>query len=156
MIYLRVWKKYCQKKGIKVVFATVTNSSEVKQAVLSLVNRVDAIYLGNDNTVFSAINTIVEVANKNKIPVLTADPSSALKYDILAAMGFNYYKVGYKTGKLIADYFNGKDIMQKPVYYLNDKDDFDLILNKNVAKLIGVEFSDELLKSATHIIGNEN
>lgn len=147
-----IFKKVCEEKGIEPVFATVTNSAEVKQAILSLINRVDAIYLGNDNTVFSAINSILEVVNKNKIPLITADPSSAEKYPVLASLGFNYYNVGYKTGKLVVSYLSGKDIFEKPVYYMTEKQDLDLILNQYLAKQIGIAFSNDLLSSATRVI----
>lgn len=47
------------------------------QVLLSIAGRIDGLYLGNDNTVFSALSGIAEVALEKKIPVVTADPSSA-------------------------------------------------------------------------------
>jgi ABC-type uncharacterized transport system substrate-binding protein len=52
-------------------------SAEVKQAVQAIAGRVDAIYISNDNTVVSAISAVTSVARKHKIPVMSADPSSA-------------------------------------------------------------------------------
>ena len=46
-------------------------------AQLSIAGRIDGLYLGNDNTVFSALSGIAEVALEKKIPAVTADPSSA-------------------------------------------------------------------------------
>lgn len=48
--------------------AAITNTSEVKQAAESLVGRVDAFYITLDNTVVSAVDTIIQTANDKKIP----------------------------------------------------------------------------------------
>jgi len=70
-------KSYCQENGLEYVESTITNSSEAKQALLSIAGRIDGLYLGNDNTVFSALSGLAEVALEKKIPIVTADPSSA-------------------------------------------------------------------------------
>lgn len=56
-------KEYAEKNGLRVVEATVTNSSEVQQAAQSLVGKVDAIFSPIDNTVASAMPVVTQVAN---------------------------------------------------------------------------------------------
>jgi len=51
------------------VEATVTNSGEVFAAIQMLVGRVDGIYTIQDNTVISALESVLKVANKNQLPV---------------------------------------------------------------------------------------
>jgi putative ABC transport system substrate-binding protein len=81
----KIAKQICKQKGIKFVESTISNSAEVKQAVQAIAGRVDAIYISNDNTVVSAISAVSSVAMKHKIPVMSADPSSAETNDVLAA-----------------------------------------------------------------------
>lgn len=57
-----------EKHGIKLIKASIANSSDVKQAADSLVGRVDAIYITLDNMVVTGADAIIEVANANDIP----------------------------------------------------------------------------------------
>lgn len=90
-------KEYAQKKGITIREAAIMNSSEVKQATQSLVGKVDAVFSPIDNTVATAMPTIVDVLNNAKIPYYVAADSMAV--DRLATDGINYVELGVQTGK---------------------------------------------------------
>jgi putative ABC transport system substrate-binding protein len=109
-------------------------SAEVKQAVQAIADRVDAIYISNDNMVVSAISAVASVAKKHKIPVLSADPSSAETNDVLTAWGFDYYKMGVVTGKLVARILNGASPVDIPTVFMTDPSDVDLLINLDMAK----------------------
>jgi len=144
---------FCREKGIQLVCATVANSSEVKQAALSIAGRVDGIYLGNDNTVFSALNAVCDVANSRKIPVVTADPSSAAEgMPVLAALGFDYYAMGRATGKIALRILSGEKPSSIPTYFSTDPADMMLVINKDTAAAIGLALPDALLKKASVVI----
>ena len=147
-------KQVCQELGIEFVETTVTNSAEVKQAVQTIAPRVDGIYLSNDNTVFSALSAVTSVAMKHKIPVMSADPSSAETHDVLAAWGFDYYKMGRVTGRLAADVIQGKKPGDIPTVYMTDPSDVDLLLNKDVASKLGLTFPKDILGTANKVIEN--
>src|SRR6185369_9909536 len=85
-----VVKQVCKDLGIEFVETTVSKSSEVKQAVQAIIRRVDALYISTDNTVVSAMSAVTDVAMKGKVPVMSADPSSAETFPVLAAWGFDY------------------------------------------------------------------
>lgn len=146
-------KSYCDAKGVKLVAATVTNSAEVKQAVLSIADRIDAIYLGNDNTVFSAINAVAEVATQRKLPLVTADPSSAeTGVPVLAALGFDYYAMGRATGRLALRILAGEKTSDIPASLSTDPADFELVVNKDTAAKIGIVLSPAMLSRASIIV----
>ncbi len=147
-------KKACQELGIEFVESTVTNSSEVKQAALSIADRIDAFYLSTDNTVISAISAVSDVAKKKNLPIMSADPSSAEKFEVLAAWGFDYYKMGRATGKLIADILKGKKAEDFPTIFMTDPSDVDLLINLDVAKRLGIKIPSDLLKKAGKIVEN--
>ncbi len=145
-------KAYCTKKGLAFVPSVVTNSAEVSQALTALIGRVDAVYLSNDNTVFSAISTVAEICNSEKIPLVTADPSSAESIPILAAVGFNYYQMGRATGRIVVDILKGKKTADIPTYFPKDSEEMALVLNKKVAKELGLVIPEDLLAQASLVI----
>lgn len=147
-------RQVCKEMGIEFIETTVTNSAEVKQAVQTIAPRVDGIYLSNDNTIFSALSAVTSVAMKNKIPVMSADPSSALDNDVLAAWGFDYYKMGLKTGRMAADILEGALPENMPTVYMTDPSDVDILLNLDVAETLGLRFPEDILAGANKIIRN--
>jgi putative ABC transport system substrate-binding protein len=147
-------KKACEEMGIEFVETTVTNSAEVKSAVQTIIGRVDGIYVSTDNTVVSALAAVTEVAMKNKVPIMSADPSSAEQFDVLAAWGFNYYKMGRATGRMIADIYKGKKPKDIPTLFMTDPADSDLLLNLDVAEALGIRIPSNVQNDATLIVEN--
>lgn len=145
-------KQACKELNIEFVETTVSKSAEVKQAVQAIVRRVDAIYISTDNTVVSAIGAITDVAMKSKIPVMSADPSSAAGHPVLAAWGFDYYKMGRVTGKLAIEVLKGRKPETLPTRFMTKASDMDLLINLDVAKKLGISVPKELLASAKTII----
>ena len=147
-------KQVCKELKIEYVETTVTKSSEVKQAAQAIMHRVDALYISTDNTVVSAMSAVAEVAMKNKVPVMSADPTSSEAYDVLAAWGFDYYKMGRTTGKLIVEILKGKKPEQIPTVFMTKASDVDLMVNLDVAKKLGLNVPKDIVKSAKTIREN--
>ena len=149
-----VVKQACKELGLEYVETTVSKSAEVKQAVQAIIRRVDALYISTDNTVVSALSAIADVAKKNRVPIMSADPSSAEKYPILAAWGFDYYKMGRVTGEMIIEILNGKKAEQMPTRFMTKTSDVDLLINLDVAKKLGLTIPKDIVKSANKVIEN--
>ncbi len=147
-------RAYCEKKGIDFVTATVSNSAEVSQALQSLIGRVDGIYLSTDNTVFSAISTVADICLKNKLPLVSADPSSAEQVPVLAAVGFNYYEMGKATGRIVVEVLRGKKPSEIPTYFARDPKEQALVLNLDVAKALGLTIPEDLVQRASLVLGS--
>ncbi len=145
-------KAYCEEKGLEYVEATVTNSSEVKSALLSIADRIDGLYLGNDNTVFSALSAVSEVTLDKKLPLMSADPSSAETIPVLAALGYDYYQMGRVTGKIVVRILNGEKTKDIPSYLPTDPEALVLVLNQDVAASIGVALDPALVERAKIIV----
>lgn len=140
--------------GIEFVEATVTNSAEVRSATSSIVNRVDGIYVSNDNTVVSALTALLDVANGAGVPVMSADPSSAEEMDVLVAWGFDYYKMGRATGRVIARILEGTPTSEIPTVFMTEPGDIDLLINLDVAEQLGITFPDDVVSTASKIVEN--
>lgn len=138
-------KEYAKSKGIDVVEATIMNTSETQQAAQSLVGKVDAVFSPIDNTVASALPTIVDVLNKAKIPYyVSAD--SMVGDGGLATDGINYVELGKATGSMSAEILNGADTATMPVQIMSDT---QIYVNTETADKIGLEIPTEILEKAT-------
>ena len=154
VVLANIVKQVCKELNIEFVGTTVTKSAEVKQATESIIRRVDALYISTDNTVVSAMSAVTDVAMKAKVPVMSADPSSSAAYDVLAAWGFDYYKMGRATGKLVIEILKGKKPEQIPTRYMTKASDVDLLINLDVAKKLGLTVPKDLVKTANTIREN--
>lgn len=145
-------RSYCSAHGMTLVESTVANSSEVRQAVQSIADRIDGMYLGNDNTVFSAVNAVTEVCLQRRLPLVTADPTSAETVPVLAALGFDYYQMGRATGRMVARILNGENPGSMPTYFPNAAAEKSLVLNLDIAARLGLSPSQDLVSTATVVI----
>ena len=74
---LELVKQGCKEAGLELVTQAISQSSEVKQAAETIINRVDGIYLTTDNTVFSAIASLVDVFGRAKKPIFSTRRATA-------------------------------------------------------------------------------
>ena len=147
-------KQVCKDLNIQFVETTVTRSAEVKQAAQAIMHRVDALYVSTDNTVVSAMGAVSEVAMKKRVPIISADPSSSQAYEVLAAWGFDYYKMGRETGKMVTEILKGKKPEQMPTRFMTKPSDIDLFINLDAAKKLGLAVPREVVQSARTIKEN--
>lgn len=136
-----------KKIGCEIVEATVSKSSEVYQAVKSLVGKVDAVFVPTDNTVVSALESAVKVCEQNKLPLFNADVDS-VKRGSIAAMGFDYYKHGVQTGALAKRILDGADPAVTPVEY---QQELQLHINLPAAQKMGLTIPEAMLQKADKI-----
>lgn len=147
-VQVKIAKQVAAELGLEIVEATVTGSADVLQAAQSLVGKVDAIYVPTDNAVVSAAQSVIQVADKNKIPVIAGE-SSVVEKGGLATIGINYGKLGEQTGDMAVKIINGAKPQDTPV---ESQKDFDITVNKKNADLIGVTIPEDILSKAAKVI----
>jgi putative ABC transport system substrate-binding protein len=136
-------KKAAAGLGLEIKEATVSNSGEVQQAAQSL--DVDAFYVPTDNTVVSALESLLQVAESKKLPVIAAEGDSVSK-GAVATYGIDYDKLGYQTGQMAVKILKGE---AKPESMpVETQSDLGLYVNPEAAKRMGVEIPAKLLDSA--------
>jgi putative ABC transport system substrate-binding protein len=145
-------KAATESLGLKFVTAAVSNTAEVMQATQSIVDRVDALYIATDNTVISALPSVDDVAAKAGVPLMAADPSNVEGLDVLVAWGFDYYKIGLATGKIIEQLLDGKKPGEIGTVFLTDPADFELWFNLDAAENLGITIPEDLMESAAVVI----
>jgi putative ABC transport system substrate-binding protein len=145
---LAALKAEAEKAGITVIESAATKSAEVQGAARALVGRADAIYVPTDNTIISALEGAVAVAEESKLPLFTADTDSVSRGSI-AALGFNYYDVGKQTGDIVVRVLKGEnpgDIAVKTAA------GSDLVINKSAAGKMGVTLPESVVSRANKVI----
>lgn len=131
--------------SLSFVERTVANSNEVQQAATSLVSEVDVFYIVTDNTVVSALDSVVAVANEQDIPLVVGEPDSLEKGGFVT-FGIDYYTIGYRTGEMAVEILkDGKSTKDIPVEY---PPEIQLFINKGAAEEQGVEWNTEWDESA--------
>jgi putative ABC transport system substrate-binding protein len=129
----------CQKMGITLILQSANKTADMPQAATKLANTVDAIFVSNDNTALAALQSIITIANKAKIPVYVSDTDS-VKIGALAALGPNQYQVGLQAGKIIARSLNGEELANIPVEFADQSELYRnrCIMYKSLVKKINI------------------
>ncbi len=141
-------KAAASSHGMTIVEVTVTNSSEVATAAKSLVGKVDGIYVPTDNTIVSALESVLQVGITNKLPVYAGDTDSVDR-GAIATLGFNYKDVGKQTGKMVVRILKG----EKPgAIAVETPSQLNLVINKTAAQQMGVTVPEDVLKTAQKVI----
>jgi len=140
-------KEYLKGK-VEIVEATVSSSNEVQAAAQSLVGRVDAMFMPQDNTVMSAVETVIKIGQDNKIPFYTGDTES-VKKGALATIGNDEYDCGRQGAVLVARILRGEkagDIVSEKARKRT------LLINSVAAKKYGVTIPQEVLSRADEVL----
>ncbi len=135
-------------KGMEIITVAAPKSSDVLAAARSLIGKVDAIYVPTDNTIVTALESVIKVGAENGIPVYSGDTDS-VKRGTIAALGFNYYDIGRQTGKVVLRILNGEKPGAIPVRVAAGT---DLFVNPKAAKSMGVTIPAPVIKKATQVI----
>lgn len=147
-------REACRAEGLELVIQAITNSAELKQAAESIISRVDGVYITNDNTVYAALPSLIEVCRRNKKPLFSADVTSCKEGGAFIALGFNYYKVGVATAEIIKQIVDGKKPSEIPVRFMTDPKDQDFLIDLDEAANCGITVDQKFIAQANMIYQN--
>jgi len=140
-----------KERDMVLVTAPASKTSEVLQAAQSLIGKVDALFVNNDNTALAAFDGVGKIGLENKIPVFVSDVD-CLDRGALAALGPDQYKLGRQTGKMIIKIL--KQGLKPSAIPVEWPKDVDFKFNLPIAQQLGIQFEDELISQAEQM-GNE-
>lgn len=145
-----IFERECIERGITPVQRTVTQSSELRSAALSLSGQVDAILAPTDATVQSAIASLVTAAAEVSLPVCAVD-RSAVEKGALFAIGFDYGEFGRISADMAADILlNGDSPSTMP---LRTAETIELFVNPSAFDALGIVIPPDWSDVATVIGG---
>lgn len=144
-------RRTCAELGITLIETPVENTASVLDASRALASKgVEAIWVGGDNIVETAIESVIKAGAESGIPVFTNNPDHAAK-GAFVSLGANYYQVGEKLGALTAEILSGRSIKTVPVENIVPE---NLVINSKNNKKIGKEWNlpPEVIKRTDKII----
>ncbi|HHY20586.1 MAG TPA: ABC transporter substrate-binding protein [Bacilli bacterium] len=138
VVQMKAVEEAAEGTSLQLVTRTVATSAEVQQAANSLVGTADVFFVFTDNTVVSALDSVISVVNDHQIPLVVGEPDSLAKGGF-ATFGIDYYTIGYRTGEMAAQILKGeKTIADLPVEYPQE---MQLFINKTAAEAQGIEWN---------------
>jgi len=151
--YLEIATEGAKELGLEIIAVPIANKSEILHSAQVLINKkIDAIYQISDNTINASFGAIGNVAEENGVPLFGGFLlSTAL--GACAAMGWDFFEMGYKAGEIAIRVKKGESPAKIPFEYMSK---VKLHLNLDAAKKQGVKFSDEILKKADEVLGGQN
>ena len=142
------YEKLAGDYGFTLETAGVTSTSEVSLAAADLLDKVDCLTNLTDNTVVSALPSILDAANKKNIPVFGSEIEQ-VKIGCLAAEGLDYINLGKETGKMAAKILKGEAGAEEMNYELLT--DSSLYINQAVADNLGITIPDSMTERAVEV-----
>jgi putative ABC transport system substrate-binding protein len=141
IVQAAIAKEAIEKLGLNYTEVTVTNTNDVQQATLSLVEQCDAIYIPTDNILASAMPTVYGATAATKTPVVCGE-TGMVKNGGLATLGINYYDLGYQTGEMAIGILKGE--AQPADMPVQTPSDYDFAINGTIAEEFGITIPDDL------------
>jgi ABC transporter substrate binding protein len=137
-------EKLAKELGLEVKVSTVANTNDIQQVTETLAAETDAIFVPIDNTIASAMATVVKVTDVKKIPVFPSSDTMVADGGLLG-IGVDQYKIGIETAKVIAKVLKGEDTKTMPIVLANEG---VIYLNEAKAKQLGIEIPQDIKDKA--------
>ena len=145
---LEEYKEAAAEYGFEIVESGVSSVADVPLAAEQLVQKVDCINNLTDNTVVSALQAVLDSANKKGIPVFGSEIEQ-VKAGCLAAEGLDYVELGKQTGHMAAKVLKGEakasemnfEIIKGASFYGNTK----------AAEKLGITLPEDLVNNAAEM-----
>lgn len=135
---VEIFEEALKDAGLPLIKVSLQNTSEIAQSVRALSDKVDVIYIMNDNAVVSGITQLLNIAKEHKIAVFTSDPHS-VEHGAMASIAYDQYDIGRLAGTMSLNILQGKatEKLLKPTAPA-------VYLNYETASALGIEFPDAL------------
>ena len=135
-------------RGLKVAEATATRTSEVPAAAAAAADKSDMIYAITDNTVASAIAALLNTAGQANTPVF-GGATSYVEEGAIAAVGFDYYQIGYQTADYVVKILQGAKPSDLPARVAEGT---DIVINPTAAARFGITLPASLTDNPTRVV----
>lgn len=135
----------CKQEKINLKAYTIANTNDLTQVAQQAARSVDAIYVPTDNTIASAMNTLVAAANQQRIPVFPA-VDTMVKDGGVATYSVDQYQLGIEIGQMTARILQGKNKpATTPIKFIRHG---KLIINQQQANKLNLKIPNKLIQLA--------
>lgn len=138
-----------EEMGLTVVVEGIAQAIDMQMVGQQLVSQVDAVYIGSDNTIASAFETLVDITDAEGIGVYPS-VDNMVRQGGVAALAINQADVGKQAAIMGVEVFQGADTASMPVQFVEN---IQQLYNSEVAANLGIEIPDEILAELTDVAG---
>jgi putative tryptophan/tyrosine transport system substrate-binding protein len=147
--YMDLARESAAELGFEIIARPVTGPHGIQGVVQGLLNeKVDVLFPMSDNTINTAFDVIGRAADENGLPLFGSFLRS-VEFGACAALGFDFYDMGIKTGRIAVRVKNGESPARIPIQSM---DEVRLYVNTEAATKQGVIFSKGLLGRANKVV----
>ena len=133
--------------GLEVKVATIANTNDIQQVTESLASQVEAIFVPIDNTIASAMATVVKATDAKKIPVFPSADTMVADGGVLG-LGVDQYQIGVETAKMVVEVLKGAKPADTPIKLANEG---VIYLNEEKAKELGITIPADIAQKAQKV-----
>jgi putative ABC transport system substrate-binding protein len=137
-------REIAKRHHMQLVTTAVSSGAEIASAALSLVRKVDAFIVIQDNTVAAALPALAKVAFEHRIPFIGTFPE-AVDQGALFAVAYDEYQIGRLTAEMAVKILKGQAVEALPVATPTEK---VTRINKVMAKKLGLVFPASVIAVA--------
>ncbi|HEK9073072.1 TPA: peptide ABC transporter substrate-binding protein [Streptococcus equi subsp. zooepidemicus] len=131
-----------EKQGLEVLAYAVPSTNEVTTTMSVMTEKVDAVFIPQDNTIASAFSAVIAASNAAQLPVYSS-VDTMVEQGSLASISQSQYQLGGETARQVLQLMAGKEVSEVPVKVVDNGKPF---LNVKVARDLGLVLSKDLLK----------
>lgn len=145
---IALYKAHAEEYGFEIVDSAITTGADIPMAAAALAGKVDCINNLTDNTVVSALQTVIEAATAENIPVFGSEIEQ-VKNGCVAAVGLDYVQLGKQTGAMAAKVLKGEARAQDiPFEVISES---SLYINTAAAQNIELTIDETVLAKAAEV-----
>lgn len=142
------YKTLAPNYDFEIVETGINTVADVELAAKDLASKVDCISNMTDNTVVSALQTLIAAADEQNIPVFGSEIEQ-VKSGCLASMGIDYIALGKQTGAMAAKVLKGETEASEMPYEVCAG--ASLYVNKAVAEKLNFNLDEAYMSTAAEV-----
>lgn len=145
---IKEYKELAGEYDFEIVDSGINTVADVEMAAKDLASKVDCISNLTDNTVVSALQTVIAAADEKNIPVFGSEIEQ-VKSGCLASMGIDYIALGKQTGEMAAKILKGEAKAEEMPYEVCSG--ASLYVNTAVADKLNFELDQATVDGAAEV-----
>lgn len=133
-------KAVAEGLGIEVQVEGISSTLDIQMVAENLASQVEAIYVGSDNTIASALGNLLEITDQAGIPVFTTVDNFVAE-GALSALAINQHETGLLAAREAVKVFEGTPVGELPIAFLEN---LQAVVNYETADRLGIEIPEEV------------
>jgi putative tryptophan/tyrosine transport system substrate-binding protein len=148
VLALKTAREVSAKINVELMTREIRNPEELKSAIENIPAQADAVFLLPDSLISTRLSDLIKAATELKLPISGVNIDVVKTGNVLTSFGSDQIVTGKQAARLADQIFRGIKPADLPV----ESAEYYLAINLKVAKAIGLDIPDEILRQANIIV----